>query len=550
MKNIPWSISALFVCVLFCNPIHAVEPVVVANLPEQGDPPLEGKNSITNIKAIKTSNGRWKVSLDYFSKGGGQLKTFINIAWSVDASGPQNNAETQYKGIDLLAIQGAHHIENELPYPWQTGGMTTKYVVATLVQGYASDRKTLVSENIPLVVAWPSPEIWMADNEIQDKSEAEVVRKASDQIDGGNLIDSKRLLERLLTKKPNVDSAYLELARIAMKSNWGPEGLHQAEVLIDSALRIQPMSADALVLQGYVYKNQGRLNEAESIFGKASNTKTNNLWLWINWGELRESQGNANGAIDKYMKATNQKPTHDRNDRARQLGYERLISIYRARKDVHRLNDLYKNRMNDYSDNACFRSAYARFALQQLGEFQKSLDLAKDATESICIEANGKQILGLAYYAMWMNAESADKNGYLNQARILYPASARLLFDLSASERTANAVKKLIAGGERIDQLDNQRASALAYAVRQKDYETAKRLLSFGARPELIVGNFELPVAILPLLEGDYDGIIELRKIGVDYSKITYQGISLLQYAKKIKDEKLIRALGKSPSNI
>jgi ankyrin repeat protein len=52
---------------------------------------------------------------------------------------------------------------------------------------------------------------------------------------------------------------------------------------------------------------------------------------------------------------------------------------------------------------------------------------------------------------------------------------------LAASDRTTPAAKKLIAAGEPIDQRDNEKLTALAYALQDQNLAAAKRLLTLGS---------------------------------------------------------------------
>jgi ankyrin repeat protein len=59
---------------------------------------------------------------------------------------------------------------------------------------------------------------------------------------------------------------------------------------------------------------------------------------------------------------------------------------------------------------------------------------------------------------------------------------------LAASNRTAGAAKVLIASGEAIDQKDNAKLTALAYALKDRNLDAARRLLVLGAHPYKLVG--------------------------------------------------------------
>ncbi|MGZ5271243.1 MAG: tetratricopeptide repeat protein [Ramlibacter sp.] len=64
------------------------------------------------------------------------------------------------------------------------------------------------------------------------------------------LCDAFSLLQALLQRDPGEAGAYLDLARIAMKTNGGPEGLQQAETLIVKGTELRPGSVDARILLG------------------------------------------------------------------------------------------------------------------------------------------------------------------------------------------------------------------------------------------------------------------------------------------------------------
>jgi ankyrin repeat protein len=117
------------------------------------------------------------------------------------------------------------------------------------------------------------------------------------------------------------------------------------------------------------------------------------------------------------------------------------------------------------------------------------------------------------------------------------------MYLLATGERTFGAAKQLIASGESVDQRDNAQINALAYALQARDYEAALRLLRLGARPDATVSFDEIPVAMLPVLTRDPEGIRSLQRAGVDFSKVRYRGISALEYAKQTGDRRLIDAL-------
>jgi ankyrin repeat protein len=100
-----------------------------------------------------------------------------------------------------------------------------------------------------------------------------------------------------------------------------------------------------------------------------------------------------------------------------------------------------------------------------------------------------------------------------------------------------------MAAGEAIDQKDNSKLNALAYALQNKDYAAARRLLQLGARTDTLITEGEFPVALLPVISEDIGGVGVMQKFGVDYSKLRYQGTTALDYAKRAGNRKLQEAL-------
>jgi tetratricopeptide (TPR) repeat protein len=515
--------------------------------------PLHGESSVTNLEVHKNKDDRWIVSFDYFYNGvEGGPRAFLYINWAIDTQPKTPLSEPRGEGLVVVALFGAHHVNVEMPRPLYSGVITTKLVVANLVQGLSPNQKTLFTQTISKEVAWPDAETYLIDEEIKSRTVDQVMQHAVELIDQSSstaLFDAKRLLERLLLRNPRVDSAYIELARIAMKSNWGPEGLHQAEVLLSSALQIQAGSPNALILKGYVYTHQGRFKDAENLFRVASKGNPENLWLWTNWGELFEKQGSIDAAISKYRVATDHAPTGNTYDRARIDAFARLISLLEKKKDLDGLDALYKARVTDYGGSGCYGAAYALFKVQKRGDAMAAIALAKESTQSTCSEADGRGTLGLAYYLAWATNGGPDQSDFLNQARIYYPAGAALLYELAKSEHTLKAAKKLIDTGESIDQIDNRKLNALSYALNDRAYDSVKRLLRLGARPEKTVGAAAFPVALIPIFANDYEGIRLMTQNGVEYSKMSFQGMNIMEYAKRMGDKKLIDALNfKGPS--
>jgi tetratricopeptide (TPR) repeat protein len=392
--------------------------------------------------------------------------------------------------------------------------------------------KVLTTERIEKVIQWP----------LQSEQDFQL---AVDMIDNGSeepLRDARVILERLISQNPKFDPAYVELARVAMKSNWGPEGLHQAETLLDSALQIRPDSVNARILLGYVYAHQRRFKEAEPLFVAAARSNPPNLWLWTNWGELYAMQGDSDRAIAKYREAINRPPGFG-NYQARSMAYAQLLALLKQRQDDDGMEVVYRQRIAEFGPGSCYSADYAVFKLNVRGDPQGAMDLARGALNLNCEDAPSRQILGLAGYVQWAQAREGENADALNQARVYLPIGPTALYLLARSDKTIAAVKKLVATGEAIDQKDNEQMTALAHALENKDFPAAERLIRLGARPDTPVGFELMPVALLPVVNGDVAAVRIMQRAGVDYSKLRYHGATALDFAKQIGDDALLEAL-------
>jgi ankyrin repeat protein len=114
---------------------------------------------------------------------------------------------------------------------------------------------------------------------------------------------------------------------------------------------------------------------------------------------------------------------------------------------------------------------------------------------------------------------------------------------LAASDRTLVAAKRLIESGESIDQRDNAKMTALAYALAQRDLAAAQRLLRLGARPEPKIGYDDMPAALIPVMRADVAGIRLMQQSGVDYAKLKFQDMTAFEFARQLGDKALVDAL-------
>ena len=442
----------------------------------------------------------------------------------------------------LQLQSGNHHRSVEVQHP-RTVEHTTGFVIRMKWRG-----AEIASQEIAHEIHWPEYYDWVRARALAGKSVEERVSIAVALIDEGKpsaLAEAKLILEGVVQQDARFHPAYIELARVAMKTNWGQEGLHQAERLLDSALQIDPASVNAKILIGYVYAHQQRFAKAEAMFTAAALTEPRNLWLWANWGEALAMQGKLDLAAKKYAETLTRPRTNDTYDRARLGAYEQLLSLHARRKDVDSMEALHKQRVAEFGAGSCYGVEYAKFVLQLRGDSARAMEMARTALEARCSNTDARQVVGLAHYVTWANTTGQERQDALNQARIFLPAGPMPLYLLASSQRTNAAASKLIAAGENIDQKDNDNWTALAYALHRNDVDTARRLLRLGARPETPVGYDDMPTALLPVVERNLEIIRLMQEFGANYAKLEHEGMTAFDAAKLSGDEALLEALQK-----
>ncbi|MGH8200822.1 MAG: tetratricopeptide repeat protein [Steroidobacteraceae bacterium] len=513
-----------------------------SNTGPPGAQPLAGKDSISGLEVKQTAPGVWTAEFNYFYTGApSDTQLFVELT---PAAGTPAVSQTLLYTPLFRPQRGSHHSSVELRYP----GMPQRTVrVTARMRRMGNGWGNVTSQQLDQVIDWPDFETWALNQRIATRSPEDNLKQAQMLIDSGDALrirDAKLILEKLLEQNPKFAPAYTELARIALKTNWGPEGLHQAEGLLATALQLQPDNTDAKVLLAYVYAHQGHFTKADALFKTVATTATNNLWLWSNWGEMFEMEHRADQAIAKYRQVIAHPMTHDRNDRARDFAYEQLLGILRDRKDFDGMETLYKQRVAEFGWGSCYSAEYTRFLLQVRGNIDGAIDSARRALNQRCDDTPSRELLGLAEYAKWAASKGSPRLEALNQARIFLPMGARALYLLASSERTVGAARQQVAAGEPIDQKDNDNLDALAYALQNRDLDAVRRLLALGARAETPIGGADMPVALLPVLDGDVADVRLMRSLGVHYSSLRFRGVTALDFAKQQGNQALLTALG------
>jgi tetratricopeptide (TPR) repeat protein len=516
-----------------------------AALPEPA--PLPGKNSISNFKVHQDVMGTWVAELDYFYTGEPPHPVAYIEPGQKDSPVPDHfRGPTSTVATFIPTLQrGSHHVSLPLEHPQLSESTTRTITVAFFAP---ATRRIFVSQQVDQAIDWPTWQMYEGYKTLSNNTPEKNLRLVQDFIatNTGPTLDAARsILEKLIHQNPRFDAAYVELARVAERSdNLGPEGLHQAETLVKSALDIRPENTDAKILLGHIYTLQHHYPEAETLYGEAAAADASSPWLWADWGEMLALQHKSDEAIARYRQAIAIPMTHNPSDRGRKFAYQNLLELLGQKQDLDGMEVVFKQQVTDYGPGSCYSAEYSRFMLQIRGDVQGAIDLSKRALNKDCNDAPSREVLGLAEYVKWADTPGPERVGFLNEARLYLPTGPNSLYLLAASDRTAPAAKQLISSGESIDQKDNEGRTALSYALEKRDLSAARRLLVLHARPDIPIGPEEVPLALMPVIEENLAAIRLLREFGVNYSKLSFRGHTAIEFAKQSQNHELLKALG------
>lgn len=516
--------------------------------PSRGMLELQELRKAIAISAIKVDKvkGSWQVAIEYSYTGEFKRGAAVSVAQVVMVQDDPREADWSREfraGIQQLQ-PGAHTVTVPLPNPNTPGRSyrTVKVIVRLLEGDGVLSSRELGSEAVDHAIRWPEPTITRVEAAIGRGEEQKIVDEAVELIDGGSreqLGAARYLLQALVERSPKVDSAYVELARLALSTDYSATKRREAETLLQSALALRPDSVNAKILLGHVYAHQQRYPEAEKLFAEVSRSDPPNLWLWANWANLLAKQGRMEEAIAKYREAIRRNATHRTYDRARFEAYERLLGLLAERGDLDAIEALHVQRTKEYPARGCFAIGYGRFLVVQRGDAERALAVLRESPSHPCQYDDPREVQALAHYVLWAGGRAEA----LHQARAFQPVGPRVFYSLAYSARTVGVARKLLAAGEKIDVHDAEEFDALGYALREGDTTVAQRLLDLGARPDAPQGAQKLPAALLPVLARDASGIRLMRKAGIDYAKLRYQGTTAVDYARSQGDAELLQWL-------
>jgi tetratricopeptide (TPR) repeat protein len=504
------------------------------------EPPLPGENEILEVKIEHDDTYTYKAKVVYFFRGDPQLARVF--AQATDSDAPDMRMMSQSK----TAQRGKNEVEVLVGRPQNNmEAATTKRVFVAL----GSTMGPSVHQFVDFPIEWPDFYTYINHEKNKSKTVEELYQISVAKIDEGRLRsteEAKSLLEQIVLRRPDFVPAYIELARVAMTINRGPVGLEQAEKHLASAFQLDPESANAKVLLGYVYAHQNRYAEAASQFQSAAKQGTRNLWLWSNWGQLYLMQHKSPQAIEKYLQAVDGARTYDTYDHARLEAYEQLFALLDRAKQYDRMEALYKKRAEEFEKYACFVADYGSFRLRRFGDYESAIEKLSHAAKNGCDSKSARQSLGIAYYYAWSSLSGAEQVAALAQARVFFPEGPELLYELARDDRTSKLIPRLVTGSSSWRASDDEELNALGRALKNEDIDAARRLMKLGARLDDPMGPRKVPVAFVPFMVESVVGVRFVVDSGADLTRITFEGTSLAQLAARAVNPEISEIAKKS----
>ena len=347
-----------------------------------------------------------------------------------------------------------------------------------------------------------------------------------------NLKSAKNILDKIFIETPDNVQAHIELARYHMKSSWTELGLKRAEEALNNAYGIDKDNANVFVLRGYVYTHQSKYSLAEKDFVRASELKTDNLWLYANWGEMFQMKEDDSKALEYYKLAIEPiRKNYKSDNRAKLAAFTRTQGILVSQKKFKEVDKLLEEKVKQFSGEPCYLAEWAEFKLGESGNFSEALRLARKAISSDCNRDNyAKQVYADALITDWFIKSTESENGdsSLVSGVAIDPNWPRRIYRFASKERLNPILMKLLRTKVEIDELDTRSYTALAYAVTVNDSRSVRKLIKLGANPnKQIEGGYS--VFFLSLITSNEETIKAFLDSGVKLDRNFKNGITVEQ---------------------
>jgi tetratricopeptide (TPR) repeat protein len=421
--------------------------------------------------------------------------------------------------------------------------------------------KNLVTKTVDWVIAWPEARVRIqAPQQSKESFHKHLLADAVDIIDhhgrAGDFEVAKNNLDKIILEDPANSQAYLELARIAMKSDPDASekqsypGLVEAQRLIKVALKFNPSYANSYILLGYVLAIQHRTDEAIAAFTEAKNIGTKNLWLYYNWGFALELDHRTDAAIGKYREGLALMPVAETSEnastnRAIPAMFSHLTAIFYNKDDVPALDAVYQQRLARL-DESCEKTFYGELKLYRMGDYDTAILWGTRALQQNC-RSGARPLLAAAYLTKWAldtsPTSAKERETLLDRGQAFITDTQKTIVDIASSPLTAKALPKLKGAGFEIDGKDAKGLTPLAYAAAQGKSDAVQELIRAGANPDVVLEQGWTPLMIATAAN-HADVVNVLLNAHVNVARKSGDGSSAMSIAKNMGNDPIVKLLG------
>jgi len=337
--------------------------------------------------------------------------------------------------------------------------------------------------------------------------------------DGPELPEAAAKLQSAIELDSGNADAYVEMARIAMKSGGlEPQTLAGAENLLRKGLASKPEHGNSYVLLGYVLVHQGKLDLAEKAFADAHRFSATSPWLGMNEGELALLRDDRKTAQQRYAGVANaaQFPAS-----VRAQASEALAKDYAKHGEAEKARASYKQVMELAPNNAWAMGNYSRLLRVSMLDVEESEIWGRRALDRMNY-GWGRENLGNTLYLKWAEALVVEKNAEKAQAAFTEAqqylrSPAEVLHEIDEYPRAHPIIDALVKKGYSLDTFDgiSGGTTPLTKAAAHPNLAIVKALLKAGADPN--APGFEGGTALMiASLGGDLQMVNVLLRAGAD----------------------------------
>ena len=375
-------------------------------------------------------------------------------------------------------------------------------------------------------------------------------RRLLDESNERSLAAALVLLDTILERDPEYAGAYVERARLVLKSTFvgkdgirdqfTNEGLQIARANLDFAIALEPTFADAYVLYGYLCSSMGLYSLGLAALDEADRLGSSSEWLRLNRAHIFELLARNDLATIDYLAAI------ELTDRRSNEAVAAREGVLRVGNSFEDMNESYLALLELGPTDAEFRDRYSRFLLR-FGMFDEAIEQAQRA-QSLNGGKLNSAVLQLALYAkagdyLINRGDRVRASLYYNEALHdrTYPPT-RAFLDSYISESTLIAAEGLIEFGVDVNATAPLGDTLLLRAVHSRSDAFVQALLARGANPNIADQGGDTPLAAASQI-GRSVALQMLLDAGADPNFVPEGTIAPFNLAIRNDDEEIIRVL-------